>query len=122
MRQCGATGMSYRAGRYTTVAFIVHLDLKSLKLSCDLPECILAFEDIAVALSSLLAAEADVVGLAYESMMPYLVFNGVLYHEIIAVLQCDCAIEIREENELWVLEWLVHGLEIGNRCGPHLED
>lgn len=35
------------------------------------------------------------------------------YHEIIAVLECDGAIEISEEDELGVLEGESQGFEVG---------
>lgn len=93
-----------------------------MKLRCHLPECILGFEHIAVALSSLVATEANVVGLAYWSTMSYLLKSYSPYHEVIAILQCDCAIEVREEDEFWVLERLVHGLKVRHWCGHHLDN
>jgi hypothetical protein len=35
------------------------------------------------------------------------------YHEIIAVFESDCAVEVGEEDEFWVLERPVHGFEVG---------
>lgn len=38
--------------------------------------------------------------------------RGSPYHVIIAVLQRDCAVKVREEDELRVLERPLHGLQV----------
>lgn len=75
---------------------------------------LLAVEDILVALLALLGAVANGVGLVYVSGSIVGSFGYPRsYHEIIAVLQCDGAIEIGEEDEFGVLEGELERLEVG---------
>ena len=43
----------------------------------------------------------------------------VSYHEVIGIFEGNCPIEVREEDELGVLERPVHGFQLGR--GDHLE-
>jgi hypothetical protein len=89
-----------------------------------IPERLLVFEDIFVALLSHLCSEANIVGL-YDVVM---VSTGATYpqkcelshQKIIAILQRNRAIEVGEEDKLGVLEREVQSLELVIGCGSHV--
>ena len=81
---------------------------------CDLPEGLLALEDILVALLALLGAVADGVCLIFvRQLCVPCIEEGSSHHVIIAVLESDGAIEVGKEDELGVLEGEPQRFEVG---------